>query len=1751
METPWLLQFGATLRRNFFIKIRDASQTFQEIFLPVMFLSEHELLFELQVYIIILLVLLKLIQPEINIPATPWQPKVDALCRPVVPGSQSVCQNLNRRMPSETVLAYVPQGNDLVDEFIRQVAHQFGEEYETPVIVSRSFSTEEDLVNYYKVNPERIYAAIILEGMDGTLEFPEDLKYYIRINGSYVPSEQDQKGRNEECHRWAHKCSVNDYLDSGFLALQSVISQVARKMSLPKSSCSQRTYSKSAFAQQQPLPPYHLSFASKTFQLFTAMYMVWALVPQLQTVLYHTVKEKKDLLKDCMLVMGLRESVYWISWLLTYAAMSVLTSLILVLSAKIARLFAVSDTKVVFLLVYIFSLSLITMAFALSTIFTKVRRALSVSGALMILGSLIIIPVELFQWTPAVCALLSVFSPIGFAVAMNVIVRAEGSGKGLNLHDLWSTSVETDPGDGGSHLSVGMIICVLAIDSVLYILIAWYLDNTWPHPQRGPKRPWNFIVSKKFWFNHKERSYHSVYDQGAHVSWQQPDGPRIEMNASIEFSEEVEYNGGVKDENSNMEQIDPDMASKVAVELQNLRKVYTTRKWWEFWSFDNMIGYRTKRVQKEDEAVKGVSLKFYEGECFAIAGHGGSGKSDILYMLSRLSSCTSGEAYIYGFPISTGGVELKSIVSICPKENICTDLLTAREQLEYFGTIKGIPWHLRIQEGRERKTLKVQIDELLTELNLIEEADKQARELTPPARRKLSLALALVGDPRVVLIDQPTVGLDLESKNQFWNLIRKLQKEFLLIFTTDSMEEADVMADRKAILSHGVVKCCGSSIFLRKRFGLSYLLHIIRGQNYKSEQMLRLIQSHIADTVPVQTPSGQAHSTFRFPLGSSSQMASLLMEITANSAELGVDGGDLEATTLEEIFMKFQDEGEDEAASLEHVSNEKSFEDIDGESESLLGDATSRTVNHKGNVLKMQIRGLLSTRFCLYRRNIVATLTTVGLPAVLTLIALIMQLSFGKVGPQFLDLFDTKIGNSIALFYTTHNESATSDAKILLDKLGTNHVLLNESSLYQRFNVSGLVHQKRLNAIGISFDELDIPDCSFKYTVMYQPWHTHQLPTVAAMLDNAFLQVIQANYSRKPVMNLHCSNHPLPYDEGDDGVSLMVMFAIATGLLFIPPILGAQVVLDKQLGLFGLFRMSGMRTLAYWVAAFFTDILLLYMASFLAVVVGVFFGYSPFIKEAIPIIILLLMVSLPAQLLLSYVLSFMFDSAQGALSASSVICLLGAIIPYFILFIAPGGQLSSLGWHTLFSVVDPAYNLISSLHMVFSSVREIKGQNGFLPSSASTILYFFRWNNFIMLSVLGSLISILLLLLCLWRLESHMLNPESRDIHSHGTGESSEVAVEEQETEDVELEKEKVQSTIAARENLHPSRDAGEHGGDQILCCGMSKKFSTSGMCSSGSNEGTWAFKNIWLAVQQGEIVVLVGGEKAGKSTLLNCLGRQCSITYGDAIVCGNSVRYNYWGAQQNVIGFCPQYALVYPALTLREHLKLFASLKGLANHNIPVEAILNALNLTEEADKRLGHCKPAIHNKLAIATAMLGDPNTLLLDEPTCGLDTASKRKIWTYIAAQSSSHATLICTQSSEEAEALGKRVGILVKGQLKCLAAPQELKRRYGSAYSLVVMGETDKMEAINNFVSTLFPLSENETSHEDNSCSPVMGQWRQKRFQIQIRNLSELAMLLHELEIKRHTFGIKEFIVSQPTLQQVFHRIIHANEGSNHT
>ncbi|KAL2632396.1 hypothetical protein R1flu_017082 [Riccia fluitans] len=1754
MGSSWHGQMLATLQRNLRIKFRDAGHTFQEIVLPI--------------YIITLLVVVKLLEPQLDMPATPLEPKTDAFCLPAETSSgfASVCADLLDRPIEETVLAYVPQENAAVSKLVMDVIQQFGLYYEQPALSPKGFSSEDDMLDFYYTHPKMIFAALVFDDSStfSSQDLPEDLHYTIRINGSYLPSTSKSVGNKEDCELSGYACDASGYLNSGFLALQSVISQVTRTTALPGSSCGSQK-GKTTFVRQQALTAYHRSFASLEFQLFTALYMVLALSPVLQTTLTHIVQEKQSLVKDCMMLMGLKESVYWLAWLITYALMSAVTSFILVATAKWTTLFEYTSMGMLFLIIYPYTLSLITMAFALSTVFSKVQSATSFSGLLILCCSFVIIPIDLLQWTTGICALLSLISPIGLALAVDVIVRAEGRGQGITFYNFWSTAKGTSP------LSTGALVCIFIADAIIYGIIAWYLDNTWPHPERGPKRHWRFCFRSNYWFPSRGASYMlAPQENSGFVSQFQLDEASFVVGTPSDVAVDVDSRQPVQEDDPNMEPVEPELARKAVIICKDLKKAYRKKKkWWQFWDIEGGRGQSSRQQWRpESEVIKGLNINLYEGQLFAFVGHSKSGKSALVSILAGLSQQTSGEAFIYGLPVSDGGSELRSLIGFCPQEDIVLDLLTVREQLKYFAAVKGESLHLGDdafdQSTQARKSVAERAEELLQDLHLVDVADLQAMELSASAKRKLSIAIAMIGDPQVVILDQPTANMDTETKKIFWDLLKKHQKGRVFIFTTEYMEEADVVADRKGVLSHGVLKCCGSSLFLRNRFGLSYLLHLTKGETFNAGAILRLLESHIPNISVVPTSRGQAHASYKLPLGHPAETSALLTELTTKAEELGIVEGALEATTLEEVFMQFHDEDEEAAgavsvhdASPMHTWAAESGEEMEEEAlltsnDSHVGDDTMS--KFRKPELRAQVFAMIRSRLALYRRNFVAVLVTFGLPVIITLGVLLAQTIIGQYDTMRLPLENSKFGKSVPVLFSVSNESDSLQAGALLDQWGPNRQMYLPASLVSRFDLDGITGS---DAIGISFDALDIQNCTVEYTVFYQPSHIHELPAVVAMLDNSLLHTLRLNHSgngsvQSPA-SVHVENHPLSPESLRSAADFLVIMLMSIGLLIVPPVLGAQVVVDRQLGLLSLFRVSGMQSFAYWFATVVTDLSLYYISAFLVLVIGLAFGHVPFYKDANLAIFFLFLTTIPALALFSYVVSFFFVTAQGAASLLYIYFVLAALVPYFWVLIVPGNNIS-FSWHSFLNVVDPPYALISGLHFIVTSIVETKGVNDPVMNSFPR-MYTFEWNNSILLSIGGAAVAIVPLLLCIWQLEVHEMEPEAKMMQPPSADPSAEGV--EDSFQDVESinelyrEKERVLTNVERWETMGiMGGDSPE--GDLILCQNLGKNYDGSpGICYGfGAAPGFWALRDLWLAVGRGQTVALVGGQKSGKSTLIHTLAGAIPISFGDGLINGESVRHAY-RIKQRLIGLCPQFEAVYYSMTVREHLELFAILKGVPEpRSLAVEATLQALQLTDSANEIVGKCSVGVRRRLSIGIAMIGRSSVLLLDEPTAGTDIATKRRVWKHLAAQSGQRAALVCTQSFEEAEALGQRVGILINGQLKCIASPQELKLRYGSSYSLSVMASSENMPAIREFITSLYPSPENveleatsSSSVAENGVELVEGvgigdHWR---FRVPVQDLAGLVRLLQELELKREELGIRDYVVSQPTLRQVFHRL----------
>ncbi|CAM9991449.1 unnamed protein product, partial [Discosporangium mesarthrocarpum] len=213
-------------------------------------------------------------------------------------------------------------------------------------------------------------------------------------------------------------------------------------------------------------------------------------------------------------------------------------------------------------------------------------------------------------------------------------------------------------------------------------------------------------------------------------------------------------------------------------------------------------------------AVKSTSLGIPRGECFGLLGINGAGKSTTLAMLSGEIPPTSGEAFLASFNVSSNAEDIHRLVGYCPQFDALFPTLTAREHLRLYAAIKASakPDHL---------------NEKIEEMGLTQYADRQAGGYSGGNKRKLSVAIAMIGDPQIVFLDEPSTGMDPMARRFMWNVIMRIvteNKECAMILTTHSMEECEALCQRIGIMVGGRIRCLGSSQHLKTRFGKGYQL---------------------------------------------------------------------------------------------------------------------------------------------------------------------------------------------------------------------------------------------------------------------------------------------------------------------------------------------------------------------------------------------------------------------------------------------------------------------------------------------------------------------------------------------------------------------------------------------------------------------------------------------------------------------------------------------------------------------------------------------------------------------------------------------------------------------------------------------------------------------------------------------------------------------------------------------------------------
>ena len=225
---------------------------------------------------------------------------------------------------------------------------------------------------------------------------------------------------------------------------------------------------------------------------------------------------------------------------------------------------------------------------------------------------------------------------------------------------------------------------------------------------------------------------------------------------------------------------------------------------------------------KDVVAVDHLDLTIAKGELFSLLGVNGAGKTTTIKMLSCLTQPTSGDAMVGGKSICQEPSQVKAMIAVSPQETAIAPGLSVQENLELICGVYGFS-----KEKRQNK-----ISEIVHQLGLLEVMRKKAGKLSGGWQRRLSIAMALISEPQILFLDEPTLGLDVLARSELWELIRTLKESVTIILTTHYMEEAEALSDRVGIMSRGKLLYCDTVDNIKTQTGTNTLeqafIHIVK-----------------------------------------------------------------------------------------------------------------------------------------------------------------------------------------------------------------------------------------------------------------------------------------------------------------------------------------------------------------------------------------------------------------------------------------------------------------------------------------------------------------------------------------------------------------------------------------------------------------------------------------------------------------------------------------------------------------------------------------------------------------------------------------------------------------------------------------------------------------------------------------------------------------------------------------------------------
>lgn len=287
-------------------------------------------------------------------------------------------------------------------------------------------------------------------------------------------------------------------------------------------------------------------------------------------------------------------------------------------------------------------------------------------------------------------------------------------------------------------------------------------------------------------------------------------------------------------------------------------------------------------------AVKGISFEIQEGEIFSLLGPNGAGKTTTISMLSTLYTPTSGDASICGYSVTKDTMAVKKCIGVVPQDLALYEDLTARENLNFWGQMYGL----------SGKSLKKRVDEVLEQIGLLDKAKLKIKTYSGGMKRRVNIGVGLLHQPRLLFMDEPTVGIDPQSRRAILDTVKELNKNGMtVLYTTHYMEEAEELSNRVGIIDHGDLIAIGTQDELTKSVGETDTLILHVGEEAKPE----ILAEEVRKVKGVLKAEVTDHEVSIITLSAEELLAPVVSR--ANSLGIKIRSIDIREPNLEAVFL--------------------------------------------------------------------------------------------------------------------------------------------------------------------------------------------------------------------------------------------------------------------------------------------------------------------------------------------------------------------------------------------------------------------------------------------------------------------------------------------------------------------------------------------------------------------------------------------------------------------------------------------------------------------------------------------------------------------------------------------------------------------------------------------------------------------------------------------------------------------------------